>query len=242
MKRGLEWGNWKKLVEDEARLKGYSPKTIISYLFHIGRFIDSGLEPREYLLEMINKGSRDESVRSAGFAVKFFLRLRGEDIALKELPNVRREKKLPVVLSKKEIEAMIMSTKNLNHRLLIQTAYSAGLRLSEIINLMWEDIDFSRNLIHIKRSKGKKDRVVMLSPKVKKGLRSLDADKQGCVFRSSRGSRYTARSIQVIVRNAAEKAGIKLVYNKCIMMFASPVKGVHAFHRFLARIFGKVPA
>ncbi len=40
----------------------------------------------------------------------------------------------------------------------------------------------------------------------------------------------------------AENAGIKLVYNKCIMMFASPVKGVHAFHRFLARIFGKVPA
>ncbi len=40
----------------------------------------------------------------------------------------------------------------------------------------------------------------------------------------------------------AENTGIKLVYNKCIMMFASPVKGVHAFHRFLARIFGKVPA
>ena len=48
---------------------------------------------------------------------------------------------------------------------------------------------------------------------------------------------HTPESLEV-----AEKAGIKLVYNKCIMMFASPVKGVHAFHRFLARIFGKVPA
>ncbi len=209
MERSLKSGDWKKLVEDEAKLRGYSHKTIQAYLFHIRKFLDSGLGPRDYLSGLIEMGHKDDSVRVAGFAVKFFLRLKGEERALNDLPNVKREKRLPVVLSKREIEAMIMSTRNLNHRLIIQTAYSAGLRLGEIISLKWEDVDFSRNVIHLKRAKGKKDRVVMLSPKVKKGLRSLDAEKRGHVFRTSRGSRYTARSIQGIVRQAAEKAGIK---------------------------------
>ena len=92
------------------------------------------------------------------------------------------------------------STKNLNHRLIIQTAYSAGLRLSEIINLKWEDIDFSRNIIHVKRAKGKKDRIVMLSPKVKKGLKSLGKDNEGILFKTNRGTKYTPRSIQEIIK------------------------------------------
>ncbi len=204
---------WKKLINDEARLRGYSKKTINSYIFHVGKFLDSGMSPRDFLLQLINMGKSDETVRSAGFAIKFYLKISGKDnldlnMLIEKLPNVKREKKLPVVLSRQEIEAMIMSTKNLNHRLIIQTAYSAGLRLGEIINLRWEDIDFSRNIIHLKRAKGKKDRIVMLSPKVKKGLKSLDPEKKGILFKTSRCSKYTPRSIQEIIKKAAKKGGI----------------------------------
>ncbi|MBN2457524.1 tyrosine-type recombinase/integrase [Candidatus Woesearchaeota archaeon] len=183
-------------------------KTQKAYLFHIRRFLDSGLDARKYLLEMIDSGMMDASVRSVGFAIKFYLRVMGLKDTVADIPNVKKEKKIPVVLSKTDIENMIRSTFNLKHRLMIMLGYGAGLRLSEIIDLRWEDIALSRNLIHLKRSKGKKDRVVMLSPKIKKVLKSLGIG-SGLVFVSSRNKKYSSRSIETIIKNAAEKAGIQ---------------------------------
>jgi integrase/recombinase XerD len=113
-----------------------------------------------------------------------------------------------VVLSKEEIERIICVTKNLNHRLIIQIGYSSGLRVSEIINLKWCDIYFDRNLIHLKRAKGKKDRIVMLSLKVKESLMNLTFDKNGYLFLTNRNGKYTQRTIQKIIVNAAMKASI----------------------------------
>lgn len=206
-------GDWKKLVEDECKLRGYSNRTIESYTFHIEKFIESKKSTKEFLLELINNNKADETVRLACFAVKFYLKLiKKESNELKEiinsLPNVKKEKRLPIILSKQDIEQMIISTKNLNHRLILQIGYSAGLRASEIISLKWEDIDFTRNLIHIKLAKGKKDRITLLSPKVKKGLLRLENIKQGLVFKTNRNAKYTLRTVEMIVQNAAIKAGI----------------------------------
>ena len=134
------------IVVQECRLKGYSQKTIDNYLYHIKKFVSSGKQPREFLLGLIEKGDSDETVRSASFAIKFCLNTIKKDSSeiqdiLNNLPNIKREKKLPVILSKEEIERLISSTKNINHRLIIQVGYSAGLRISEIINLKWRDID-----------------------------------------------------------------------------------------------------
>jgi len=117
--------DWKKLIEDECKLKGYSEKTIDSYIHHVGRFLESDKSPRDFLLSVASQNKSDETVRSTGFAIKFYLNILKKDSpeidsVLKNLPNVKREKKLPVILSKEEIEKMIMSTKNLNHRLIMQ--------------------------------------------------------------------------------------------------------------------------
>lgn len=87
--------------------------------------------------------------------------------------------------------------------------YSSGMRASEIINLRWPDIDFNRNIIHIKLAKGNKDRIVMLSPKLKKNLKRLDIEKKGLVFKTNRNNKYSLRTIEIIIKKAAEKAGIK---------------------------------
>ncbi len=203
----------KKLIEDECKLRGYSAKTIKNYMFFVDKFINSKKSPQEFILSLINAKKSDDTVRSACFAIKFYLRiLEKEDkkieTLLKKLPNVKREKKLPMVLSKKEVEKLIMATKNINYRLMIMLAYSAGLRVSELVNLKWEDIDFSRNIIHIKHAKGKKDRIVMLSPKVKKLLRTLSEDKTGYILKTHKGTKYSARTIQTAVKSLAKKAGI----------------------------------
>jgi len=194
--------------------------------------MSSGKTPRDFLLGLIAKDNSDETVRSAGFAIKFYLNTIKKDCSetkkslgflvpemqdaflgiqevLDNLPNIKREKKLPVILSKEEIERLISSTKNMNHRLIIQIGYSAGLRISEIINLKWQDIDFDRNLIHLKRAKGKKDRIVMLSLKVKESLMNLTPNKEGYVFLTNRDGKYIQRTIQKIIENAAIKAGIR---------------------------------
>lgn len=212
-KTSLNYSDWKKLIENEAKLRGYSQRTIDSYIFHVAKFIESGKSPKDFLLSRINSNKADETIRSAGFAIKFYLKIIKKDFPelkeiLKQLPNVKREKKIPIILSKEEILKMIQSTTNLNHRLIIQLGYSAGLRASEIINLKWEDIDFKRNIIHIKKSKGKKDRIVMLSPKVKKGLLSLSLQKEKQVLKTNRGTRYTLRTIEQVIQNTAKKAGI----------------------------------
>lgn len=209
-----ETQNWRKLIVDECKLRGYSKKTIENYTHHVKKYLKSEKSPRNYLLSLINNNKSDETLRLIGFAIKFYLKTSNKnskdiDSIIKNIPNLKREKKLPVILSKEEIESMILATNNLTHRLIIQVGYSAGLRSSEIINLQWKDIDFNRNTIHIKKGKGKKDRIVMLSEKVKESLENLKNEKLGYVFITTRCGKYTQRTIQKIIENTAKKAGIK---------------------------------
>ncbi len=73
-----------------------------------------------------------------------------------EIPRAKKDKKLPVVLSKEEVKRLINAAHNEKHRLILSIAYSAGLRVSEIVNLKISDIDFDRQIINIKAAKGKK--------------------------------------------------------------------------------------
>lgn len=206
--------NWKNKLIKELKLEGYSRKTINSYVFNVGKFIESGLDPKEFLLKLIDQGKAKETVRVAGFAIKFYLGIKSKqdksiNKIIEKIPNVKRDEKLHVILSKKEVEMMIISTKNFVHRTMIMIMYSAGLRSSEVINLKWNDIDFDRNTIHLKLGKGNKDRIVMLSPKVKKNLNKLSLDNIGFVFKTNRNTKYSLRSVEIIVKNAARKANIK---------------------------------
>ena len=79
----------------------------------------------------------------------------------------RSSKKLPDILSRNEIKKIIEVTKNLKHKLLISLTYSAGLRVSEVVKLKYADLDFERNVIFVRQSKGKKDRIAIFSKSIK---------------------------------------------------------------------------
>ena len=90
----------------------------------------------------------------------------GKDWILKSIVCPKQEKKLPVVLSPAEVGQFFQAITNLKHRAILMTAYAAGLRVSEVVALRVEDIDSQRMVIRVRQAKGRKDRYVMLSPRL----------------------------------------------------------------------------
>ena len=123
------------------------------------------------------------------------------------LKFAKRSKKLPIVLSRKEIKKIITAVKNIKHRLLLALSYGAGLRVSEVINSKVEDINIEELTIHLKNAKGKKDRITIFPEKLKGNMRNLIAgkDKNDFVFVSERGRKLTTRTAQKVFKNSLKK-------------------------------------
>jgi site-specific recombinase XerD len=121
-----------------------------------------------------------------------------------------KEKKLPEVLSKQEIKMLIHQISNLKHRALISTIYAAGLRVSEALNLTLKDIDSQRMLVHVRLSKGRKDRVVKLSEANLYLLRQYYRayKPRRYLFEGPGGKKYSAGSVRKIISKACAGAGI----------------------------------
>lgn len=192
----------------ELKLRKYSFKTMKSYVFYVERFLKSGKDVRVFLLEYSNKGN--STLRSVYFALSFFYKHILKINFTFDIPLAKREKKLPVVLSKDEVRKMINLTLNLKHRAIIMFLYYTGLRLNELINLKRNDIDLKRKTIHIKNAKGSKDRIIFLHNELIKILKLMRYKKDfNFLFLTNRKTKYNNRTIELIIKNTAKKAGIK---------------------------------
>ncbi|HEC89741.1 MAG TPA: integrase [Thermoplasmatales archaeon] len=194
-----------KLIE-EIKLRKYSYQTGKLYIGVVKRFLKSKETPREFLLSYSNKSR--STMRTTYFALKFFYNNVLKERFDEDIPLAEKKTRLPVVLSKGEITRMIDVTENLKHKLVLMFLYYAGLRLDELVNLRWQDVDFDREIIHMKTSKGDKERVIFLHPKLKDMLKVYGIKKQGLLFKSQRDKKYSPRSIQQIVKKSARKANI----------------------------------
>lgn len=195
-----------KLIE-ELKLRKYSRKTIKKYVEITKKFLESGNSSRAFLLSHSSKSN--SMMRGIYFALKFFYGKVLEQQFDEKIPLAKKGLKLPVVISKEEVRAMFEATKNQKHKLALGLLYYGGLRLNEVRKLKWQDLDIARKTIHIKKSKGDRDRVVFLHEQLKQFLDENGIKKDGFILFSERGSVYSERSIQQIVKNAARKAGIK---------------------------------
>jgi site-specific recombinase XerD len=204
-------------------LKAYSPSTIKLYriefvhllvLLNERRVDELGTDQlKSYFLWLLKEQRYGESqLNTAINAVKFYF----EKVLLQprrvfDLPRPKKPLLMPQVLGKRSISGIISSTANLKHRCMLMLAYSAGLRVSEIVALKIRDVDSDRMCLNICRAKGKKDRVVPLSPVLLQELRAYYKEfrPKDYLFEGADGGIYAIRSVQQVFKKAKEKAGIK---------------------------------
>lgn len=131
-------------------------------------------------------------------------------IEVEALVLPKKERKLPKVLSYEEIMKMLSSVKNIKHFIIIALLYSSGLRVSELIALTIADIDFDRHQLHIRQSKGRKDRYIGLSRFLSPVLKQYIAEYRPQVYllNGQHGGVYSAESIRKVVSKIASDAGI----------------------------------
>ena len=143
-------------------------------------------------------------------AIKFYYeKILGTDKISIAFERPRRERSLPDILSKEEVLNIITAPENLKHKAMLTLVYSAGLRCGELLNLKPEDIYSDRMLIHIRKGKGKKDRMTVLSDKALHLLKRYYRQyrPREWLFEGIRGP-YTASSLRAVFKNAVVKAKI----------------------------------
>jgi len=130
-----------------------------------------------------------------------------------DIKHPKKEKRLPIVLTKDEIKRMLEVTTNLKHKLLMEIMYASGLRVSEIIKLKIKDIDLEEGIIRVNLGKGKKDRQTILSKRAIEDLKiyfQKRNDENPYVFPGAQNKGHlSTRSVQKIVLQAAKLAKIK---------------------------------
>ncbi len=206
-------------------LKAYSPKTITTYrnefaqlLYKLGNRPAQHLEPyqlQRYFLYCISKGLSEHTIHSRINALKFYYeQVLHKEKMFFEIPRPKRPLQLPKLLNENELARLFNAVSNKKHKAILFTAYSAGLRVSEVVNLKLKHIDSRRMQIFIEHAKGKKDRYVNLSPLLldilRQYIKQYKPKPKEYLFESAQtGTCYPARTVQQIFYTAKEKAGIK---------------------------------
>jgi len=203
-----------KKLERELDIRNFSDKTIKSYMNSVKNFLDYAKEQKlneelvKKYVQIRIKNREPSSISHDIFAIQFFFKnVLREDIFI---PRPKRNKKMPEILTKEEIRGLIDSSPNIKHKLILKILYGCGLRVSEVVNLNKDDVNFDGGLIHVRLGKGKKDRFVKIPESIKEELKSYcNLVNDNFLFPSNRGGKLTTATIQAIVENAAKKAGIK---------------------------------
>lgn len=208
---------------------GRSPSTFRNYSLHVASLalyfgkIPTELDPEQihdylFYLQKKSKTPSQTYFKHTIYGLRFLLKSEGLAYEYLRLPSIKHEKKLPVVLSKAEVWAMLQGAKLLKHKVLIGLLYGCGLRCMEARSVRLQDLDFDRKQLKVVQGKGKKDRYVPLSVHLIRGLKKyIEAEKpkeylfNGQPIERSGGdfdNRYSQRGVQWAVKQVAKAVGI----------------------------------
>jgi integrase/recombinase XerD len=204
-------GKYIELYSGDLRIKNYSNNTIQNYVSQVKCFLEyynneatkpseiSERQIKEWLLLANSINSRKHRIS----AVKLFYKLTGKQpLKFRHIEYPRSEKKLPHIIEKEYLLNQISKIENKKHKAIISLAYSTGMRVSEVCNLLITDIDSKRMIITIRQSKGRKDRIVALSEKILQILREYFTQykPKEYLFNGQFQLKYSHRSCNLIVK------------------------------------------
>jgi integrase/recombinase XerD len=207
---------------EDLQIRHYSPTTIRLYLYAVRAFAKHfGKPPDQLGAEHIRRYqlflTKEKKVSTSTYVMMicglrfFYTHTLHRKVAIARIPFPRRERKLPVILSRYEVKALLEAPGDLRQRVMLAILYGAGLRVSEVARLKVADIDSGRNVLWVRLGKGRKDRQALLPPKLRELLR--------CYWRSQRpaewlfpgarrGQPISVKTIFTACRKAARAAGI----------------------------------
>ena len=174
-------GVFREAMQREMALSGFTPRTQKTYLAWMRRLIRhvrvapgeiSESQVREYLAFLAQRGLSPSSINQAISAMAFFFRHVLARPWQLQITYQRAPQRLAVVLSREEVMRLLAAVPTLRERAAMEIAYGAGLRLSEVLSLKLTDVDGERMILRVDQGKGRKDRNVMLSPKLLETLRT----------------------------------------------------------------------
>ncbi|SHH16905.1 integrase/recombinase XerD [Flavobacterium micromati] len=205
------------------RSKRYSENTLATYCDALKSFLvfykhkaieeidnaDVIVYNNEYILK--NKLSASYQNQIVNAIKLYFSTIRETKIEIDKIHRPKRSKVLPNVLSKQEVKLILEAHANIKHKTMLSLIYSCGLRCGELLAMKPVHIDSKRNIVILKNSKGKKDRIVPLSPKILIMLREyyIVCKPTTYLFEGQMaGMPYDSRSLQLVLKQALRKTGI----------------------------------
>lgn len=215
-------GEYRDRFEQELRLRGYSERTVDSYVHQVKRFVKhfmrspvelGATEIREYLVHVTEvEKLAPATINQSIFALRFFYR-EILDRPWEEKFTCRRRGpvRLPTVLTSNEVSRLLAAATNQKHRVLMMVLYSAGLRLNEALSLESRDIEVEEERIRVRCAKGGRERYVMLSRRLLEELRVYVREQPRGRFLfpgKTPGSALGSSGAQRMVRSAGRRAGI----------------------------------
>ena len=211
-----------RMLED-LQIRHYSPTTIRVYLHSVAEFAQHFRTPpdqlgpeqiRQYQLFLIrDKQASPSTCVQLVCALRFlYTHTLNRNFEIERIPFPRRERKLPLILSREEVKALLEAPGKLRDRAVLAVLYGSGLRVAEATQLKPPDIDARRNVLWVRQGKGRKDRQTLLPAKLLELLRAYwRAERPGdWLFPAADGTRPIApKTIYLACRAAARAAGLQ---------------------------------
>ena len=203
-------------LKQELKLRGYSKRTSELYLHYNSKFLKfckksplavTNKDIRDYLENLIDKKRSSATLRLVHNALRFYYgNFLGRNL-MKNIPLVKKEKKMINPLTREELGALFTNINNKKHKLIVSLLYGSGLRVSEAVKLKHKDISISEKILHIRRGKGKKERAVILPQFFLEEYDKINSP-ETYIFQGRKGH-LSVRSVQEIIKKAGEKAKIQ---------------------------------
>ena len=202
-------------LQDDLRLKNFTQNTCNDYYRFTKRFLEfTGKEAmsityadiRKFIFHMKdNELKKASTINVYTAAIRFFFEYTlGYVWDSKKIPKMKRDRQLPVILTREQVNLLIDSMDNYKHKAITSTMYSSGLRVSEVCHLRYEDIRRSQKMIHVPLSKNRQDRYTILT----EYWYRYDRPK-GWLFPSTvRDAPLTPDAVELFVRDHARKLGL----------------------------------